>query len=299
MFTNMKKKILSAGAALMIACSALSMPVLADQEQYLVLGQDLTDSEREEVLSLLGVKDLAAVNVSYVTNDMEYDALGDYLSSDIIGSRALSSALITSRGRGAGIHVTTENITYCTPEMYQNALITAGIEDVDVKVAGPFRISGTAALVGIASVYEDMTHTSLDKERVDAANEELTASQELGQSIGAQEAARLISLLKEEAARLGNDYSREEILEMIEQYCSEHSISLTEDQKQMLLDLIERLSSLNIDVDSLLEQAGDLYRDIVENVSIGDKEITVDKGFFAGFLEKIASFFEYLAGLLR
>lgn len=296
---HMKKNLISMTAAVMIAASALSMPVLADQERYLVLGEDLNEKEKAEVLSLLGVKDMDSVNVSYVTNDMEYEALGDYLSSEIIGTRALSSALVTSKGRGEGISVTTENITYCTPEMYQNALITAGVEDVDVKVAGPFRISGTAALVGIASIYEDMAHVSLDEDRVDAANEELTATQELGQQIGAREASELLSTLKEQAARLGKNYSREEIREMMDQYCSEHSLTLTDDQKKMILDLIDRLSSLDIDVDSLLEQAGNIYKDIKENVNITDREITVDKGFFAGLLEKVSEFFDWLAGLLR
>ena len=296
---HMKKNLISMAAAVMIAASALSMPVLADQEKYLVLGQDLNDSEKAEVLSLLGVKDMASVNVSYVTNQMEYEALGDYLSSDIIGTRALSSALVTSRGKGDGITVTTENITYCTPEMYQNALITAGVEDVEVKVAGPFRISGTAALVGIASIYEDMAHVDLDEERVDAANEELTATQNLGQEIGAKEASELLSTLKEQAARLGKNYSREDIQKMMEEYCREHTLTLTDDQKEMILDLIDRLSSLDIDVDSLLEQAGNIYQDLKDNVGITDKEITVDRGFFAGILEKISDFFDWLSGLLR
>ena len=296
---HMKKNLISMAAAVMIAASALSMPVMADQEKYLVLGQDLNDSEKAEVLSLLGVKDTESVNVSYVTNEMEYEALGDYLSSDIIGTRALSSALVTSKGKGDGISVTTENITYCTPEMYQNALITAGVEDVDVKVAGPFRISGTAALVGIASIYEDMAHVDLDEERVDAANEELTATQSLGQEIGAKEASELLSTLKEQAARLGKNYSREDIQKMMEEYCREHTLTLTDDQKEMILDLIDRLSSLDIDVDSLLEQAGNIYQDLKDNVGITDKEITVDRGFFAGILEKISDFFDWLSGLLR
>lgn len=296
---HMKKNLISMAAAVMIAASTLSMPVLADQEKYLVLGQDLNDSEKAEVLSLLGVKDTESVNVSYVTNEMEYEALGDYLSSDIIGTRALSSALVTSKGKGDGISVTTENITYCTPEMYQNALITAGVEDVDVKVAGPFRISGTAALVGITSIYEDMAHVSLDEERVDAANEELTATQNLGQEIGAREASELLSTLKEQAARLGKNYSREDIQKMMEEYCREHTLTLTDDQKEMILDLIDRLSSLDIDVDSLLEQAGNIYQDLKDNVGITDKEITVDRGFFAGILEKISDFFDWLSGLLR
>ena len=70
------------------------------------------------------------------------------MDKSVIGSRALSSVLVEGKKDGNGIRVTTKNITYCTPGMYENALATAGIKDADIVVAGPFKISGTAALVG-------------------------------------------------------------------------------------------------------------------------------------------------------
>ena len=39
--------------------------------------------------------------------------------------------------------------------MYKNALVTAGIEDADIIVAGPKNISGTAALVGVFKAYQE------------------------------------------------------------------------------------------------------------------------------------------------
>ena len=52
--------------------------------------------------------------------------------------------------------------------MYKNALATAGVTDANIIVAGPFQLSGTAALVGIFKAYEEMTGDNLDEEVVDA-----------------------------------------------------------------------------------------------------------------------------------
>ena len=56
--------------------------------------------------------------------------------------------MISLTDKGNGIKVSTYNINYCTAGMYKNALATAGISDANIIVAGPFALSGTAALVG-------------------------------------------------------------------------------------------------------------------------------------------------------
>ena len=117
------------------------------EKSYLSLGADLTASEKEKVLELLGVDedDLGEYTVGTVTNEEEHDYLDDYVSASVIGSRALSSVLVVTEDDGSGIDVETSNITYCTSGMYRNALATAGISDATIKVAGPFNITGTAA----------------------------------------------------------------------------------------------------------------------------------------------------------
>ena len=50
--------------------------------------------------------------------------------------------------------------------MYANALATAGVEDVNVVVAGPFNVSGTAALVGALKAYSEMTGETVDEKVV-------------------------------------------------------------------------------------------------------------------------------------
>ena len=125
---------------------------------YISLGADLTEEEKSKVLELFGVdeKDLENYKVVYVTNKEEHQYLDSYISSAQIGDQAWSSVLITEGKKGSGIDVTTKNVIYCTTGMYANALATAGVEDVNVVVAGPFNVSGTAALVGALKAYSSM-----------------------------------------------------------------------------------------------------------------------------------------------
>ena len=130
-----------------------------DDKPYLALGADLSDDQKNIVLSLMGIDpaNLANYNVTYVTNAQEHQYLDSYVDSSKIGSKSWSSVVIVKRKKGNGLNISTNNITYCTVGMYKNALTTAGITDADIIVAGPKPISGTAALVGIFEAYEAMT----------------------------------------------------------------------------------------------------------------------------------------------
>ena len=138
---------------------------------YLSLGADLTPDQRATVLGFMGIEltDLDKYDVVYVNNDEEHRYLDSYISKSEIGTRSLSSVLITEDKKGAGLSVSTHNINYCTVGMYKNALATAGIADAKIIVAGPFPISGTAALVGTLKAYEEMTGKKLDDKVTDAA----------------------------------------------------------------------------------------------------------------------------------
>ena len=139
-----------------------ALPARADSVElkpFLSLGADLTKEQRKTVLSLLDVREneLSDYEVIEITNQDEHDYLDDYLSASVIGTKALSSVRVEKVGEEKGIRVETKNITYCTSGMYTNALTTAGVTDAEVVVAGPFGISGTAALVGALQAYEKMT----------------------------------------------------------------------------------------------------------------------------------------------
>ena len=132
---------------LMFSVTALAAP---KEGTIIALGADLTPEQRATVLSLMGVseEELSSYTVITITNSDEHQYLDAYLDSSVIGTKALSSVMVTPAESGHGVMVTTQNINYCTTGMYRNALLTAGVEDADILVVGPTEISGTAGLEG-------------------------------------------------------------------------------------------------------------------------------------------------------
>ena len=231
----MKRGLAFLVAGIMLLASPVS--VLADREDaklekpYVSLGADLNAQERATVLELLGVTedDLKNYTVATITNQDEHDYLDAYLDKSVIGSRALSSVLVEGKTDGNGIKVTTHNISYCTTGMYQNALVTAGIKDADIVVAGPFKISGTAALVGAIKSYENMTGEKVEQENVDTATNELVITGKLAENVGdSEKAEQLVGAVKEKVVEAQN-LSEDEIGDVVDQAANEMEIKLSDE----------------------------------------------------------------------
>ena len=227
----------------------------------LALGADLSAEQRTTVLGILGVSeaDLANYDVSYVTNQEEHQYLDAYLSSSVIGTRALSSVLIRPADEGAGLNVTTYNISYCTIDMYTNALLTAGLEDADVYVAAPSNISGTSALIGAVKGYADMTGSSVDETALETAVNELVVTGEIGDVLGDSETASdIVAYIKQQIIEQGVD-SDADIETIIRNAMEEFDISLSDEDVAKLVELMNKISKLDIDVNALAQQASQLY----------------------------------------
>lgn len=72
-----------------------------NDKPYLSLGADLTPDQRATVLGFMGIEltDLDNYDVVYVNNDEEHKYLDSYISKSEIGTRSLSSVLITEDKR--------------------------------------------------------------------------------------------------------------------------------------------------------------------------------------------------------
>ena len=227
----------------------------------LALGADLSAEQRTTVLGILGVSeaDLANYDVIYVTNEEEHQYLDAYLSSSVIGTRALSSVLIRPADEGAGLNVTTYNISYCTIDMYTNALLTAGLEDADVYVAAPSNISGTSALIGAVKGYADMTGSSVDETALETAVNELVVTGEIGDVLGDSETASdIVAYIKQQIIEQGVD-SDADIETIIRNAMEKFDISLSDEDVAKLVELMNKISKLDIDVNALAQQASQLY----------------------------------------
>ena len=263
---------------------------------FLALGADLTAEEQTKVLELLGLSDIDVEDYDIITvsNADEHEYLDEYLDASVIGTRALSSVLVTGKEAGNGIQVTTKNISYCTEGMYRNALLTAGVEDAEIVVAGPFSISGTAALVGAIKAYETMTGEEVSEENLDAANNELVLTGKIVEEIGdAEKAEELIALVKQEVAENGLT-STEDIQAVIDKACEELNIQLSEENQQQIAELMDKISDLDLDVEKLKDQAKELY----DRLDALDIQIDTEQvgNFLTKIIDAIVEFFRGLFG---
>lgn len=256
----------------------------AEVKPFIAFGADLSAKEKKAVLNQLGITEaeLADYETITVTNADEHEYLDEYLASSVIGRRALSSVMIEEADAGSGIEVETHNISFCTKEMYTNALVTAGIEDAKVTVAGPFNISGTAALVGAMKAYGTMTGEDVDEDKSDAATNELVVTGELGDAIGKDEAAQFVATLKNKV--LSEDLSSEEdIQKAIDETAEQFDVTISDGMKKKMTSLMQKIGGLDLDLDNIKDQAKGVYDKI--------KDMGIDLDEASGWLEKIGDFF--------
>ncbi len=228
---------------------------------YLALGSDLTQTQLNTVLGLMGISaaDMTNYNVVYVTNAEEHQHLDQYIPSSLIGTKSLTSVLVKPAEKGHGVVVTTKNVNYCTTNMYRNALITAGVEDADIIVAAPSQISGTAGLIGALKAYEQMSGKDVSDKALDTALNELGTTGEISDSLGSTtQAEKLISYIKAQIA--ANDLNTEEEIEAaVRKGMKDLNVTLSEDEIKSTVSLMMKIKAMGIDFNVLAEQADDIY----------------------------------------
>jgi uncharacterized protein YpuA (DUF1002 family) len=178
--------------------------------------------------------------------------------------------------------------------MYKNALATAGVSDANVIVAGPFSLSGTAALVGTLKAYEELTGETLDDDVVDAAMDELVTTGDLEESIDgdSEDVEAMIAELKSMIAN-GELDTDEQISDKIDELAKEYDLDISDSDKQKIIDLLQKLKDLDLDWDSIASQANawaDKLQGVVDSVDAGGIGAAI-KNFFQNIIDSIKSLF--------
>ena len=267
------------------------MQVSAAESGVLALGANLSDSQKAEVYAQMGItaEQAASYQTIYITNDMEHQYLDASLGASVVGTHSLSSVLLIPQESGAGLNVETHNINYCTISMYRNALLTAGVEDAKVIVAAPSPMSGTAALVGAVKAYETYSGTTVSDSVLETAADELVLTGQLSEDLDSEK----ISDLKQQIAENHLD-DPDKLADLVRQAAKEMGITLTDEQVSQIVDLLLKLSKLDIDPDKLAKQAKELYNKLE---SLG---ITVDKEKVGNFITNfVSSIWELIQSFLN
>lgn len=299
----MKKNIVRFASILLVASLLMPSVALAStgsssddgiNEKFglpiVVYGADLTETEKQSVKDSLDVTNESEVEEISVTGK----DLVNYIKDGDSSARMFSSAKITRQDAGKGLVidiVTEDNITQVTAEMYENAMLTAGIEDAIVEVAAPKKVTGHSALVGIYKAYE-VSGETLDKERTDVANEELSVATILADKSGIDEAkvSELLTEIKKDIAEL-NPATKEDVEKIVQDQLTKLQIELSPEDRQLLIDLMDRIRKLDIDFSKWSDQLNDLSKTIEDKIgNIVDNE---------GFWQSVKNFFNNLIDSLR
>ena len=276
-----------------------NVTIKASDKPYLALGADLNDSQRATILSIMGIDaaNLSNYDVVYVTNAEEHQYLDSYISSSQIGTRSLSSVVIVQRDKGSGLNISTTNINYCTVGMYKNALTTAGVTDADIIVAGPTQISGTAALVGVLKAYQEMTGKEISDSVVDTALNELVLTGQLEDSLKGVSDAEVEEFIAYIKALIAKDDLTDDagINGAIDEACEKYGVTLSDDERQQIIDLIKKINSLGIDLNGLVDYAESLYNSFKNGDGSSNSGIAAAVGgFFKSIISSVGDFFKKL-----
>lgn len=255
-----------------------------------VYGGNLSEAEKNSVKESLKITGSSDVQEIEVTGQ----DLAKYLTDGDASARMFSSAKITRKDAGKGLViniVTPDNITQVTSDMYANAMLTAGIQDAVVEIAAPKPVTGHSALVGIYKAYE-VTGGELDPERTDVASDELSVATILSKEAGIDEAkvSELLTEIKKQIAEK-NPVTREEVEKIVSEQLANLKIELSEKDRQLLIDIMDRIRQLDIDFSQWSDQLNDLSKTIEEKIgTIVDNE---------GFWQSVKDFFTNLIDSIR
>lgn len=257
-----------------------------------VIGADLTAEQKTAVYKTFGVEADSVPELS-VTNAEERTYLNGFVESSLIGTKSISCVYIEVLGQGDGLQVQVNNISWCTKEMYVNALVTAGISDAKLIVTSPISgISGTAALTGVYKAYEDITGEKLDETAKLAGTQELVVTAELADQVGSYDAVQIVNELKQILSQTPN-MTDEQIGAEIDNIAKAYGISISEGQKTQLVKLCRSLEGLSPEeLKAKVEQA----QDAIKKLAKASETVSNIAESVKNFFKAIGNFFSNLFG---
>ena len=281
------KKIVCVVLALCLTASLCTAFADSEHESRAVIGANLTDEQISAIYGVFGVK-RGDVKEMTITNADEREYLEGYVDESLIGTKSISCVYIELLNDGDGLDVTTNNITWCKPEMYVNALATAGITDAKVIVAAPFDVSGTAALTGVYKAYEDITGQKLDENAKLVGTQELAVTSDLANEIGSYDSTSIVNDLKGMLNET-KDMSDSQLRDEIGKIAKEYKTTLTDKQTDQLVSLCRSMEKM--DTGELMQRVDDVKNTV--------KKMSEAKTKAVGFIEKVKNVITSIGDFFR
>lgn len=271
-----RKKVL---AVLLTAslCSAMGisvpkvMNVKADGMKVVTLGQDLSKEQQDKIMKYFGAN-YDEVELLYINNQQEREALGSYIPLSQIGTHTYSCAMVKPTSSG-GIQVKTANLNYVTCNMIASTLTTSGVTNCQVLAAAPFEVSGTGALTGITLAYEKATDTTLDPVKKDLANQEMVVTGGIAEELGQSAATAVVNETKENVIE-GNVTEIGDINNIVNNVTNEYNVEMNDEDKQKLAELMQKIAEQDYDIAQIKANLDKVQANVIDDTSASEDKKT-------------------------
>ena len=240
------------------------------------LGANLSAEQKASILQFFGVSE-DEVTILVITNDDEREKLGDLIPLEQIGNQTYSCAMVCPTDAN-GIQVKTANMNYVTGNMIAATLSTSGVVNCDVLAAAPFEVSGTGALTGVIMAYEQAIGHELDEDKKELANEELVATNEIGEEVGQDEAILIINDIKIRIIR--DEVPAEEVEGVVDEVLNtinsaaaasgKAMAELSQDNYNTLYELGKKIADMGYDYEEMKNSLQRVAQNITEETGIDD-----------------------------
>ncbi|MBA5729587.1 DUF1002 domain-containing protein [Aerococcaceae bacterium INB8] len=256
---------------------------VAQLEKRVAVGNSNSDEQIRQLLALFGMESNDQSNLIKIDgvtlNELISD--GSNESTDVY-----SSVMVDMPESGSGVNVeilTPENITVVSESAYQNAAITAGATNADIKIASVIAVTGEGALGGVYEIF-DQAGYRLDAEDIQTAEnliqiEEVLLSEtnmserEVSQLVTRYNLAIVHAVEGKEALTL------QEVNEILSEILADYNYQYSENVQSLLLDHGVAFSkssvSKNPDTRAALEEAMRQYESINQVYNHGEIQVEI------------------------
>lgn len=286
--------------------SEITQPVFA-------YGESLTDDEKLRTADLLDTGD----DVKKI--EVRIDEMNGILHNSYSYNQVYSSVYLEPSDTDEGVSVeiiTPETITKITKAQYQNAAITAGAVNLNIRIASVKAVDGSGALAGVYKAFSD-ANAELPEENIVVAQEELEETSDISEENEGKEGysdellnaaiAEIKAQIQKEKDDNNGEISTVTITNIVNTVINNYNLDgvLTEENKQRLIDLMGKFSELEFTEEqkiaikdfgeNLIEEGGNLMDNVKSTWDGLDDEVkTGITGFFKNMMDAIADFFRSL-----
>jgi len=283
------------------------------EQPAFAFGESLTEEEYERTKELLGVGNDSR-EIEVMINE-----LNDILHNDYSYHQVYSSVYLEPSDTAEGVSVeivTPETITKITPAQYQNAAITAGAVNLDIRIASVKAVDGSGALAGVYKAFSD-ADVALPEENIVVAQEELEETSDISDENAGKEGysdellnaaiAEIKAQIQKEKDDNNGEITLVTITNIVNTVINNYNLDgvITEENKQRLISLMEKFSKLEFTDEqktaikdfgeNLIEGGGKLMDDVKSTWEGLDEDVkTGITGFFRNIMDAIADFFKSL-----